>query len=91
MAGLAGCASPGPWEHAAAATDHSQQARDELALAQQEEAASRLLAAQGDTDGAAITHQGAEDDWREARHHQFKADLDSWLSKWWPEPIFRPD
>jgi hypothetical protein len=84
--GIAGCASPGANDYAAAASDYARQARDERALAQQNEAASQVLGSQGDEAGAALSRQGAEDSLRDANRHEFQATKDYWLSRWWPAP-----
>jgi hypothetical protein len=84
---LTGCATPGPGEYANIAAHHAQQAREHKALAQQHEAAARILANHGDTDGKEISQQAADEEARHARKEQFDADWDSWLSQWMPSPI----
>jgi hypothetical protein len=79
---LASCASPGPDDYAAAASRHAEQAREHYALARQHEAAAERLSAQGDSEGAAIATQAADDEARAAGMEQFDADKDSWLSRW---------
>jgi hypothetical protein len=83
---IAGCASPGASDYAAAASDYARQAHDERALAQQNEAASQVLGSRGDEAGAALSRQGAEDSLRDAKRHEFQAAKDYWLSRWWPAP-----
>jgi hypothetical protein len=83
---LTSCATPGPGEYSDIAAHHAQQAQEHKALAQQHEAAARILANHGDTDGEEISQQAADEEARHARKEQFDADWDSWLSQWMPSP-----
>jgi hypothetical protein len=81
---LASCASPGRSYYATTSQRLAAQAAQERGLAQEHRAAASELGARGDSVGAEISTNAANQADAAARQEQLESNKDNWLSHWWP-------